>query len=98
MKTFIANNWFKIVLTICLLLIGFSIFFYFVFYLPQKEMDRKLENENSYKACQQACTVNIESSNYVPVADREAAKECLAKCNEKYGKPLPDLLKLPEIR
>ena len=44
MKQFLKENWFKIIITLTILLIGFSIFYYFVIFIPQKEQT-KLEQE-----------------------------------------------------
>ncbi len=41
MKRFIKENWFKLGMMLILLLIGLSFGYYFVIFLPQKEMERK---------------------------------------------------------
>ncbi len=38
MKNFIKENWFKIVIALGIFLIGFSIFYFFVLYLPQHQI------------------------------------------------------------
>lgn len=42
---FLHNNWFKIIISFVVLLAGFSIFYYFVIFIPEKEWQMIYEQE-----------------------------------------------------
>ena len=50
-KNFINQNWMKIIISICLILVCVSIGYYFVFYLPKIKQEQ-IDLENQIK-CQQ---------------------------------------------
>ncbi len=40
MNEFVKQNWFKLSFSIAIILIGFSVFYYFVVFIPKKDEDR----------------------------------------------------------
>ena len=91
----------KISMALAILIITFSVFYYFVLFLPSKNKAELEQQEEKYKACLQKCDVK-----YAEKLNLEAFgkpdyytlfKTCNLECREKYAKPLPELPKLPEI-
>jgi len=79
MKEFIGNNWFKIIITLSVLLIGFSFFYYFVILGNQKE--KRLQEENlleKQRNCQE-----IASKVYDKWV-KEESKESTASYNSEF--------------
>lgn len=83
------------------LLIAFSIAYYFVYFLPQKEKSGLEQQNEKYEACLQKCDakyptkLNMEGLGGEDY--RTLYETCNFECREKYAKPLPSLPKLPEI-
>lgn len=53
MKNFFKDNWFKLVISLAILLVCISIFYYFVIFIPQKER-AKMEQQEKVKQEEQA--------------------------------------------
>ena len=55
MKTFLKENWFKLVLAICILLIGTTAIYYYLIYIPkQNELAAKLALEKKQEECKKS--------------------------------------------
>lgn len=66
---FLKENWFKIIIALIVSLIGFSFFYYYVIFLPQKEKTRVEAEAIKAKQAQQENERNIacaSSCTYIP--------------------------------
>lgn len=83
MKKFIFNNWFKVTVAVCLLFIGFSIFYYLVFFIPQKERDnlnfKKQQEEKNSNLVEQARQRDIQQQR-LEAEQKSIQKYLLDQC------------------
>ena len=84
MTNFLKNNWFKLGILIVLLLVSFSLLYYYVFFLPQKEQAR-LDHE---KQVERERVYNLELSDKYQANKEQQNKilldVCLAEVESNY--------------
>ena len=97
MKEFIKENWFKIIMAFTMFLIGFSVLYYFVIFLPQKfkkQRARELTNEILLEKCLHETTEIYKEkwNNYCKIDGKEIREDgtCLLNTEraETLGKQL----------
>jgi len=92
----IFGKFIKLSFLLTILLVSFSIFYYFVIFLPNKnkiELEQRLqERKKSYEACLEKCNVRYPTKLDLSAFDKPdyytLYKTCEFECREKYAQPL----------
>ena len=79
MKQFLKENWFKIIIAFIILLIGFSVFYYLVYFIPQKEktiMEQQKQEQIFFCLYRKK---NLEGEEYTAIPLSFVDKHCTIK-------------------
>ncbi len=83
-KTFLQKNWFKIIVALVILLIGFSILYYFVIFLPQKEEARLEQQRQEQLAKEEKEREELERESQAKEEAEQALSNCIASAENYY--------------
>ncbi|MEK7124722.1 MAG: hypothetical protein AAB877_03545 [Patescibacteria group bacterium] len=84
MKEFIKQNWFKLSFATSVILIGVSIFYYFVIFIPEKEEIRVKQEQLKIEQAKQEEVDKQTKEEQAKLESKEALDSCISSAKSHY--------------